>query len=280
MNIMVSLPYISYAQAVKLDELIINKYGLSVGQLSELAGRAVAVLVANLLKDSSNPTVLILAGKGGNGCDGLSSARHLHSLGFSVKFFLADELLTENIKLQVDLCRKFGILEVSHQELESSILNSSLVVDALLGYSIDGNPRNLYREAIMRLASFKGLIVSVDVPSGYELKTGVYRTPYVSPTAILCFSLPKIGLEDNENVFVASVGAPPEVFSAIDVSVPLELFRNGIIKVDGSSSFIEFEYPGKVGESGEPIDRKELFEQSGTDDDSYESVEQESGGVE
>ena len=58
--------------------------GFSVDQLMELAGLSVACAQAAEYPPASHARVLILAGPGNNGGDGLVAARHLHHFGFKV----------------------------------------------------------------------------------------------------------------------------------------------------------------------------------------------------
>jgi hydroxyethylthiazole kinase-like uncharacterized protein yjeF len=56
---------------------------LAVDQLMELAGLSVACAVA--AESSVGSRVLVLAGPGNNGGDGLVAARHLHHFGYQVQ---------------------------------------------------------------------------------------------------------------------------------------------------------------------------------------------------
>lgn len=58
--------------------------GFSVDQLMELAGLSVAQSVVAEFPPRSYPRVLIIAGPGNNGGDGLVAGRHLHHFGYSV----------------------------------------------------------------------------------------------------------------------------------------------------------------------------------------------------
>jgi YjeF-related protein N-terminus len=70
-------------EANKVDEELMGPLGFSVDQLMELAGVSVACAVAAESQPASR--VLVLAGPGNNGGDGLVAARHLHHFGYDVK---------------------------------------------------------------------------------------------------------------------------------------------------------------------------------------------------
>ena len=56
--------------------------GFSVDQLMELAGLSVASAVRAEYPPASHARVLVIAGPGNNGGDGLVAARHLHHFGY------------------------------------------------------------------------------------------------------------------------------------------------------------------------------------------------------
>lgn len=72
------------AQAVAIDEELMGPLGFSVDQLMELAGLSVACSLAAEFPASSHKRVLVLAGPGNNGGDGLVAARHLVHFGYDV----------------------------------------------------------------------------------------------------------------------------------------------------------------------------------------------------
>ena len=64
-----------------LDEMLFKKYSYSVTQLMELAGQAVALAFMEIQPVKSS-RVLVMAGPGNNGGDGLVAARHLKCFGY------------------------------------------------------------------------------------------------------------------------------------------------------------------------------------------------------
>ena len=59
--------------------------GFSVDQLMELAGLSVASAVQSEYAVDAFNRILVAAGPGNNGGDGLVAARHLHHFGYNVK---------------------------------------------------------------------------------------------------------------------------------------------------------------------------------------------------
>ena len=75
--------------AAKIDEELMGPLGFSVDQLMELAGLSVACSVYAEYPPSSHKRVLVIAGPGNNGGDGLVAARHLYHFGYAVEVRLA-----------------------------------------------------------------------------------------------------------------------------------------------------------------------------------------------
>jgi len=65
-----------------VDEELMGPLGFSVDQLMELAGLSVASSILAEYPPSKSPRILIVAGPGNNGGDGLVAARHLYHFGY------------------------------------------------------------------------------------------------------------------------------------------------------------------------------------------------------
>ena len=88
-----------------MDEELMGPLGFTVDQLMELAGLSCACAVQAEYPPSAHPRILVIAGPGNNGGDGLVAARHLHHFGYKlqVKFRYTHTLLTSC--LGVDMIR-------------------------------------------------------------------------------------------------------------------------------------------------------------------------------
>ena len=77
--------------AVALDEELMGPLGFSVDQLMELAGLSVACAINCEFAPRAFPRVLVIAGPGNNGGDGLVAARHLTHFGHTVQVRTFDD---------------------------------------------------------------------------------------------------------------------------------------------------------------------------------------------
>ena len=86
-----AFPALTAEQMGQVDRIMVDELGLDVLQLMELAGRAVAAFARErfLGGDPRGRRVLVLAGSGGNGGDGLVAARLLLGWGARVDVVLS-----------------------------------------------------------------------------------------------------------------------------------------------------------------------------------------------
>src|SRR5574341_190914 len=86
-----AIPAVTADQMREVDRLMVDTYGVSLPQMMELAGRALAEVVRLMLDGTvQRARVLVAAGKGNNGGGGLAAARHLANWGTDVTVLLED----------------------------------------------------------------------------------------------------------------------------------------------------------------------------------------------
>lgn len=196
-----------------IDRVMTDELGIELVQMMENAGRSLAVLARLLLGGSAaDRSVTVLAGRGGNGGGGLVAARHLANAGARVRVLVA----APRQELAVVTRDQLDVLDAMAVPVElkaaAAVPPSDLVIDALLGYSQVGPPRG----GVARLLdAVKGLrVLSLDVPSGLELATGILHSPHARAEATLTLAAPKTALRGP-----AATPAVGELYLA-DISVP------------------------------------------------------------
>lgn len=215
------LPYLSTDQMREVDRLMIEMYHIEMIQMMENAGRNLATLARERFLDN-NPQgkqVAILAGTGGNGGGALVCARWLHNIGADVQVFLtaAHARFTPVPAHQLDIVLRMGI-PVSQAEDIDSALATDLIIDGIIGYSLNGEPKGAAAQLINRANNGNSPILSLDVPSGLDTSTGTIFEPTMRATATMTLALPKEGLRtDMAKPYVG------ELFLA-NISVPIQLY--------------------------------------------------------
>jgi NAD(P)H-hydrate epimerase len=169
---------VTVKQIQNLDRLAIEKTGIPSVVLMENAGRAVAQGVIKELGKRDKRPVVVLCGPGNNGGDGFVAARHLLNAGIALNVFLIgrEKDLKSDTRLNYDILKRLRqpVLEISavNQSLRKSILNSSVVVDAIFGVGLNRDITGWLKDVIEAVnASVKG-VIAVDIPSGLNGTTG------------------------------------------------------------------------------------------------------------
>jgi NAD(P)H-hydrate epimerase len=199
-------------------------------QMMENAGRSLAELAITRFSPTS---VTVLAGPGGNGGGGLVAARHLANRGCQVQVVLSEpDRLTPVPVHQADILTRMGVTMASRPA------PAALVIDALIGYSLRGNPAGTAAELISWANDQAAPVLALDAPSGLDLTTGVAGNPAVWATATLTLALPKVGLLEAPSageLFLADISVPPLVYQRMGIAVP-ELFRQSSLLRIGPSA--------------------------------------------
>lgn len=215
-----NIPYLTTDQMREVDRAMIEDYGITLTQMMENAGRNLAALARRrfLEGDPRGKQVIVLAGTGGNGGGGLVCARRLHNWGAEVRVHLArsPEEYQGIPARQLSIVRHLPI-PLTVGAGEDSWGDASLLVDALIGYSLKGAPRGVTAELIRSANASSVPILALDTPSGLDTTSGAVRSPAIRATATLTLALPKIGLKAGREhvgeLYLADIGVPPELYA-------------------------------------------------------------------
>lgn len=162
---------------------------------------------------------MVLAGPGGNGGGGLVAARHLANRDVEVIVVLGDrDRLDEVPRHQLSILERTGVRVSTHP------VTADLVLDALIGYSLDGDPRGRAADLIRWTKEQPSPVCSLDVPSGLHATTGAIGQPRVQATATLTLALPKVGLARAPDVvgelYLADIAIPRAVYAHVGIEIP------------------------------------------------------------
>lgn len=218
-------PAITTEQMRRVDQLMVEAYGISLLQMMENAGRSLAELARHMLGGTvTDQRITILCGAGNNGGGGMVAARRLHNWGARVQVQLAAEpgRLKEVPAHQWRTLRLLGL----DARVSPDLGQADLIVDALIGYGLTGDPRPAVAQWIELANGAQRPILALDTPSGLDVTTGVPGHPCVRASATLTLALPKTGLlAETARLFVgqlylADIGVPPELYQQLGLAVP------------------------------------------------------------
>lgn len=210
-----------------------EEYGIEIVQLTENAGRAAALLCLAMLGGKGRgQRVVILCGGGNTGAAGLAAARHLSNWAFRVDpiFSGVEEEASFSTRRQLQTLRQAGILEPADLEsseitVEDQLANADLVVDALVGYGLEGPPQGI-ASAVAHLAlQADRPTLALDVPTGVNATTGEVSSPAIRACTTLMLDLPKRGVMEpgarthTGELFVADLGIPATVPERLGIQI-------------------------------------------------------------
>ena len=184
--------------------------GLATDTLMEQAGLAVAQAIRQRLGGIAGVPILVLAGPGNNGADGLVAARHLRGWGAEVTAYLVAGLPAHpkpdnKLAAKLESAGRYAVTIQTPETdpdltaLDQLLRRSRLILDAVLG---TGNSRPLagvvkeimQRVSALREQSRRPLIVALDLPTGLNPDTGAVDAACPAADFTLALALPKLGL--------------------------------------------------------------------------------------
>jgi NAD(P)H-hydrate epimerase len=234
------IPAVTASQMLEVDRVMTEILGVDLLQMMELAGGALAGLARDrfLGGDPRGKRVLVLAGSGGNGGGGMAAARRLHGWCADVEVWLtrAPDLLRGAAARQAESLRALGV-PLRAPSATPSLPLGDLVIDALIGYSLDGPPVGSAAALIWAANEHLAPVVSLDVPSGLEATSGVVFAPCVRADATLALALPKMGLwapwahEVTGEFYLADIGVPEAIYAHLGLDVGPIFARQSLLRI-------------------------------------------------
>ena len=215
---------VTAAQMREIDRRTIEEFGVPSHELMEKAGKALAEETAKLAGPPPK-RILVLAGKGNNGGDGLVSARYLHQKGYAVQVLL----FSEGKKLKADPARNFAAnakLSIpcrivgehfAWETLPALLGEQEVIIDALFGVGLDKEIREPYLGLMRQVNASCRKVVAVDIPSGLNADTGEVLGGCIQAIVTVALAFPKQGFykgggpKVTGEVVVADIGIPKEL---------------------------------------------------------------------
>jgi NAD(P)H-hydrate epimerase len=175
-----------------VDAWAIEERGVPSLDLMETAGTALAEAVREL---AGQGPIRVVCGKGNNGGDGLVAARLLRETGHEVEVLLLGRAGELSDDAEANLARLDPELVTEHLDcqLETALIASGAVVDAVFGTGFSGSPRAPADAAISAINASGAPVVAADIPSGVDASTGVAEGVAVEADATVTFHAAKLG---------------------------------------------------------------------------------------
>lgn len=160
---------VSQKEMQQYDKNTIEFFGVPSIVLME---RAALVTVETLRKEKGNGNfrVLVVAGCGNNGGDGLAVGRLLKQQGCEVDAVLlgSREKCSKETALQLAIAKQYGcVLYDQIPEAEYDI-----IIDAIFGIGLSREIEGIYQDAILEINRRNSYVCAIDIPSGIQADSG------------------------------------------------------------------------------------------------------------
>ena len=189
-------------QIKELDAYTIQQREIkSIDLMEEAASRATDYISCHFT--NKNRPIVVFAGPGNNGGDGLVIARllsHAYYQNIQVFLFNTNNSLSEDCKANAERlkgeCPEVSFTEIQQQFEAPEISKDTIIVDALFGTGLNKPLGGGYAALIKFINASQAYVISIDMPSGLMCEDNTYNSPsaIVRADLTLTLGLPKLAL--------------------------------------------------------------------------------------
>ena len=190
--------------------------------MMENAGAAAVRRLIEKFGNVESKNILIFAGLGNNGGDGLVMARHLAGHTANVTVLLLgtpDKIKTEESSWNWSILEKMPSVKLIFGTTFNFDFKPDIIIDGILGTGITGEIREPYTSAINYINETNCFKFAVDVPSGLDPQTGETANIYTKCDMTITFHKMKQGIPKRKDLtgdlFAEKIGIPPEAEEGI-----------------------------------------------------------------
>jgi len=200
-----------YKSCYPLDHRCYEEYNLTEDILMEHASMGMESYIREKFPKGSS--ILIVAGVGNNGADGIVLARLLET-DYRVKLFTPFGVKSEMAKLQLDRIRRLGM------ELVDEVSEADIIVDALFGAGLSRELDGKTREIIIKLHTLNGFKIACDMPTGLDIDGNPLPMAFIADTTITMGAYKEALYSDMAKDFVGEI-------VCVDLGVSYEKYTSG-----------------------------------------------------
>jgi len=182
-----------------------SRSGISPKLLMENAGKA-AFSIINEKYGLKGKKILILCYHGNNSGDGFVVARHCSGISEVDILFLGDEeKFSPETRSNYEEIDKINSIQI-FADYSIDYDDYDLIIDAMLGTGMRGEPRQPIKEVISLVNSSKAKKVSLDIPSGMDADSKDNKEYIRADTIITFHDLKPALLSVKDRVIIADIG--------------------------------------------------------------------------
>lgn len=212
-------------QIRSIEQSAMQKFLISEIELMEKAGADAFEIFETVISSKINLKIAVFCGPGNNGGDGFIFARLAAQKACNVCIYLVGDFnrQTQTAKLALQRCKlaELNIEPYQNQDLK----DFDFIIDAILGIGYSGSLRPPYKNVIECLNQQMIPIVSLDCPSGLDMKTGKVEENAIKASHTITF----IGLKPG--FFLADALEYYGKLYLSDLQLPEKCFNNESVKL-------------------------------------------------
>jgi ADP-dependent NAD(P)H-hydrate dehydratase / NAD(P)H-hydrate epimerase len=185
-----------FDNCLRLDKRCYDEYGLSEDILMEHAASGMESYIRENFALKS--TVLIVAGKGNNGADGIALARLLFG-DYDVKLVLVGELMSDMAKLQLKRMQSLG------GKVTKEFESADVIVDAIFGSGLKRELDDDTVKIINTLNELNGHKIACDISTGIDEHGNIKNVAFRADITFAMGALKKSYFLDSVKDFVGDI---------------------------------------------------------------------------
>lgn len=171
--------------------------------LMERASRQLFIWIKNHVEKSKK--IIVFAGLGNNGGDGLALGRMLAESGYNVSINIIRYSDKQSDDFSINLQRLDSVAEININNIDNAdfipeINENDVVVDAIFGSGLQRPITGLIGKAVNQINQSDAIVISVDIPSGlFADNSSNKKGEIVNADYTLSFQFPKLSFLFPEN---------------------------------------------------------------------------------
>jgi ADP-dependent NAD(P)H-hydrate dehydratase / NAD(P)H-hydrate epimerase len=191
-------PILTVQQMRNVDRSAIGDDPTTGYRYMQRAGMGLYHAARKMVPDTASGEIAIICGKGNNGGDGYVAGRLLAEKGYRVACYSLvppENLAGECLLAYRDYsAAKLPVITLDDLADFPHPSRFSLIIDALLGTGLKGNPHGLHALMIDTINNCPVPVLAVDTPSGLDNDTGLPGFPCIRATTTVAMGFSKPGL--------------------------------------------------------------------------------------
>jgi len=185
-----------FKEVNSLDKRCYDKFALSEDILMENASGAIAKFIKSRFSDKKS--ILIVAGSGNNGADGIALARILHR-DFEVKLFLALKAKSKMARLQLKRAKLVGVKVVD------KISPSDITIDCIFGSGLSRAVSKDVVDILKYINLLDSIKIACDIPTGIDIRGDVKSIAFEADYTVTMGALKKLLFSDIAKNYVGEI---------------------------------------------------------------------------